>query len=126
MTGLTFMVGGCRSFFSSTPFWVLGKHHPLLPALLPGVSTCHQVAMLKKHREVTEAELRRTQSELQTQQAQRVQIQSEEELAKRRIQEELRQAPSGENGEMMVAVERMEWMPEGVVMYFLEPLMRYI
>ena len=55
--------------------------------------------MLKKHREVTEAELRRTQSELQTQQAQRVQIQSEEELAKRRIQEELRQAPSGENGE---------------------------
>lgn len=80
--------------------------------------------MLKKHREVTEAELRRTQSELQTQQAQRVQIQSEEDLAKRRIQEELRQAPSGENGEMMVAVESMEWMPEGVVMYFLEPLMQ--
>eukprot|EP00434_Breviolum_minutum_P019684 symbB.v1.2.017363.t1/scaffold1352.1/size234417/12 len=51
-----------------------------------------EVAMLKKHREVTEAELRRTQSELQTQQVQRVQIQSEEELAKRRIQEELRQA----------------------------------
>ncbi len=64
--------------------------------------------MLKKHREVTEAELRRTQSELQTQQAQRVQLQSEEELAKRRIQEELRQA----SGRM--EVDGCSWEQHGI------------
>lgn len=48
--------------------------------------------MLKRHRDTTEAELRRTRCELQTQQAQRAQLQSDEELQQRRLQEELRQA----------------------------------
>ena len=50
-----------------------------------------EVALLKRHRDSTEAELRKTRSEMQMQQAQRAQLQSEEELAHRRLQEEVRQ-----------------------------------
>eukprot|EP00435_Cladocopium_sp_Y103_P004683 s3874_g1.t1 len=51
-----------------------------------------EVALLKRQRDSTEAELRKARCEMQTQNTQRAQLQSEEEQKLRRLQEELRQA----------------------------------
>lgn len=51
-----------------------------------------EVALLKRQRDSTETELRKTRCEMQAQNAQRAQLQNDEEQKLRRLQEELRQA----------------------------------
>lgn len=51
-----------------------------------------EVALLKRQRDSTEAELRKTRCEMQAQNAQRAQLQHDEEQKLRRLQEELQQA----------------------------------
>ena len=57
-----------------------------------------QVALLKRQRDSTEAELRKTRCEMQAQNAQRAQLQNDEEQKLRRLQEELRQVGMGDGG----------------------------
>lgn len=57
-----------------------------------------QVALLKRQRDSTETELRKTRCEMQAQNAQRAQLQNDEEQKLRRLQEELRQVGMGMGG----------------------------
>lgn len=54
-----------------------------------------QVALLKRQRDSTETELRKTRGEMQAQHAERAQLQNDEEQKLRRLQEELRQVGMG-------------------------------